>query len=93
MPDRRIFVSYTQADRAWAEWIAWQLKEAGYEVTIQAWDFAAGNDFTQEMNQALEGADHVVAVLSPSYELSVITIMDGALVTIVDGIDRRRMTG
>jgi len=26
------FVSYTSADRTWAEWIAWQLEQAGYQV-------------------------------------------------------------
>jgi hypothetical protein len=36
------FVSYTGVDSAWAEWIAWQLKEAGYTVTIQAWHFRPG---------------------------------------------------
>ena len=30
------FVSYTSADRAWAEWIAWQLEQAGYQVIVQA---------------------------------------------------------
>ncbi|WP_372512161.1 TIR domain-containing protein [Frankia umida] len=25
--DRDFFVSYTQADRAWAEWISWELEE------------------------------------------------------------------
>lgn len=24
------FISYNSADRTWAEWIAWQLEEAGY---------------------------------------------------------------
>ncbi|WP_241830645.1 toll/interleukin-1 receptor domain-containing protein [Parafrankia colletiae] len=24
------FVSYTQTDQPWAEWIAWTLEEAGY---------------------------------------------------------------
>ena len=33
------FVSYTQSDRAWAEWIAWLLEEDGYRVLIQAWDY------------------------------------------------------
>ena len=28
-------MSYTGADRVWAEWIAWQLEEAGYQVKIQ----------------------------------------------------------
>jgi hypothetical protein len=31
------FVSYTSTDRAWAEWIAWQLESEGYQVVIQAW--------------------------------------------------------
>ena len=35
------FVSYTSADRAWAEWIAWQLEAEGYTVVVQAWDFVA----------------------------------------------------
>ncbi len=30
------FVSYTSADRAWAEWIAWQLEAEGYTVIVQA---------------------------------------------------------
>ncbi|NNN36847.1 tetratricopeptide repeat protein [Streptomyces sp. S3(2020)] len=33
-PDKRLFVSYAGADRAWAEWVAWQLAEAGYEVEL-----------------------------------------------------------
>jgi hypothetical protein len=39
---RDFFISYTQADRAWAEWIAWQLEEARYTTVLQAWDFAPG---------------------------------------------------
>jgi hypothetical protein len=27
--ERDFFISYTGADRRWAEWIAWQLEEAG----------------------------------------------------------------
>jgi hypothetical protein len=32
------FISYTQADRPWAEWIAWILEQAGYKTRIQAWE-------------------------------------------------------
>jgi hypothetical protein len=45
MSDRQekdFFVSYTQADEAWAEWIAWELEEAGYSVKMQDWDFLPG---------------------------------------------------
>jgi TIR domain-containing protein len=30
------YISYTQADRAWAEWIAWILEEDGHHVLVQA---------------------------------------------------------
>jgi hypothetical protein len=29
------FFVYTSADRTWAEWIALQLEQAGYEVIVQ----------------------------------------------------------
>ena len=61
------FISYTSADRAWAEWVAWQLSEAGYSVTLQAWDFRPGADFLHEMQRAATGARRTVAILSPGY--------------------------
>jgi hypothetical protein len=61
------FVSYTGADRAWAEWIAWQLEAEGYKVVVQAWDFGPGRDWVHEMQQATATAERVVAVLSPAY--------------------------
>jgi anti-sigma regulatory factor (Ser/Thr protein kinase) len=61
------FVSYTSADRAWAEWIAWQLESEGYQVVVQAWDFSPGNDWAHDMQLATSTADRVVAVLSPDY--------------------------
>ncbi|MCK9928953.1 toll/interleukin-1 receptor domain-containing protein [Frankia sp. Mgl5] len=36
------FIFYTAADRRWAEWVAWQLEDAGPRVLIQAWDFVPG---------------------------------------------------
>jgi tetratricopeptide (TPR) repeat protein len=61
------FVSYTNADRAWAEWIAWQLEAEGYKVVVQAWDFTAGRDWAHEMQHATATAERVVAVLSATY--------------------------
>jgi tetratricopeptide (TPR) repeat protein len=61
------FISYTSSDRAWAEWIAWQLKEAGSEVVLQAWDIVPGLDFVHEMQKATTTADRTLAVLSPAY--------------------------
>ena len=61
------FVSYTSVDRAWAEWIAWQLEAEGYQVVVQAWDFRPGGDFVQQMHQAVQEAKQTIAVLSPAY--------------------------
>jgi tetratricopeptide (TPR) repeat protein len=66
-PRTDFFISYTQADRAWAEWIAWTLEEAGYKAKIQAWDFPAGSNFVVEMHRAAAGAERTLAVLSPDY--------------------------
>lgn len=61
------FVSYNHRDEAWATWIAWQLEQAEYTVSIQAWDFRPGNNFVLEMQQAAVDADRTIVVLSPSY--------------------------
>jgi hypothetical protein len=60
-------ISYTGADRTWAEWIAWELENDGYRVVIQAWDFIPGRNWTHEMQEATNKAERVVAVLSPAY--------------------------
>ena len=64
---KHFFISYNKADRQWAEWIAWQLEQAGYSVIIQAWDFLAGSNFVLEMHKAAIEAEQTLAVLSPNY--------------------------
>jgi hypothetical protein len=61
------FVSYTQADQKWAEWIAWQLEEAGYTTVLQAWDFPPGSNFVVAMHNAAKQTDRTIAVLSDDY--------------------------
>jgi len=65
------FVSYTGADRAWAEWVAWQLEDAGYRVLIQAWDFVAGSNWQGRMDEGVQHAERTIAVLSAAYLESV----------------------
>ena len=62
-----VFISYTSADRHWAEWIAWCLEQEHYSTIIQAWDFLPGSNFIYSMDQALKQAERVIAVLSPGY--------------------------
>lgn len=62
-----LFVSHAGADRAWAEWVAWQLMDAGYTVELDVWDWAAGQNFVLSMSDALARCDRVVALLSSAY--------------------------
>lgn len=66
-PAKDFFVSYTRSDQEWAKWVAWELQEAGYTCTIQAWDFVPGQSFIQRMRQALVDTRHLVAILSEQY--------------------------
>ena len=61
------FISYTQADRAWAEWIAWALEDDGYRVLVQAWDFVPGSNWVKRMDEGVRDAARTIAVLSGAY--------------------------
>jgi TIR domain len=61
------FVSYTQADRAWAEWIAWELEGDGYRVLIQVWDMVVGANWVNSIQKGVQQAARTIAVLSPEY--------------------------
>ncbi len=63
----KIFVSYTSADKDWAEWVAWHLEENGHEATIQDWDFKAGSNFVINMQEAAQSCDITIAILSNEY--------------------------
>jgi hypothetical protein len=65
--EKDFFISYTRADRAWAEWIAWQLEAEGYTTIVQAWDFEPGDNFVLAMDAATNQAKRTIAVLSPDY--------------------------
>ena len=70
-PGFDFFVSYTQADKAWAEWIAWVLEERGARVLVQAWDFVPGSNWINRMQDGVTGAARTIAVLSEAYLESV----------------------
>ncbi|MFJ2241289.1 FxSxx-COOH system tetratricopeptide repeat protein [Streptomyces sp. NPDC087859] len=64
--DSRWFISHAGADRAWAEWIAWQLLDAGHQVELDYWDWGAGDNFVLKMSAALERGQ-LLALYSPAY--------------------------
>lgn len=62
--ERRVFISYASADRAWAEWVAWQLTDAGYATFLDVDDLSHGDALTSRLDGELRIADAVVALLS-----------------------------
>jgi len=71
------FISYNHDDTTWAEWIAWQLEQAGFTTIVQAWDFRPGGNFVLEMQNAA-AASRTIAVISPSYLKSSFTAPEWA---------------
>jgi tetratricopeptide (TPR) repeat protein len=63
----QFFISYTSTDQKWAEWIAFQLEEAGYRTIIRAWDFRPGSNVVAAMDEAATRAERTISVLSPAY--------------------------
>src|SRR3954452_53483 len=61
------FISHAGRDTGWAEWLAWQLQQAGYSVELDVWDWAPGQDFVARMEAALERADRLLAVCTEAY--------------------------
>jgi hypothetical protein len=61
------FISYTSADKSWAEWIAWELEQASYTTVIQACDFRPGSNFVSDMKTASDQCERTITVYSPNY--------------------------
>jgi len=61
------FISYTQPDRPWAEWVAWELESHGFKVILQAWDFGIGSNWVDSMHTAMQDASTTIAILSSAY--------------------------
>lgn len=85
------FISYTSADRQWAEWIAWHLEDAGYTTVIQAWDFRAGGNFILEMHRAAMETGRTIAVLSEKYQQSLYTQIEWAAALVHDPTGQKRL--
>jgi len=53
------------ADDAWAQWVGWQLHEAGFEVNLSAW-WAAGTNKIHAQDQAARADGRTLVLLSPN---------------------------
>lgn len=67
------FISYAKEEAAWAEWIAWELEEAGYFIaSLQPWDFRPGFGLPK-IQELMKEFDRVIVLLSSDYLLSELT--------------------
>ncbi len=84
------FISYTKADRVWAEWIGGMLEREGHSVIIDVWDFRPGSNFALEMQQAATRADKTLLVLSEDYLEAVYTQPEWAAAFAKDPLGLKR---
>jgi hypothetical protein len=68
------FISYNQADRRWANWIAWILDAAGYSVFLGTQEFLdTQENFVSKTTIASGSATRTIVILSPNYLNSLFT--------------------
>jgi tetratricopeptide (TPR) repeat protein len=61
------FISRAGEDREWGVWVAQVLRDAGHETFLQDEDILVGHSFPHQEREAMERADHIIALLSPDY--------------------------
>lgn len=64
------FISYARDDQAWAEWIGWQLQDAGQEMWLDVWELRTGDDWQAVTADALSRAELVLVLISASFPYS-----------------------
>jgi tetratricopeptide (TPR) repeat protein len=84
------FISYNKADRAWAKWIAWQIKAQGKQVVYQEEDFEPGCNFPLEMHKAIQECEKILLVLSPDFLTSEFTSPEWAAFFVQDPAGNNR---
>jgi WD40 repeat protein len=62
-----VFISYAGPDKQWADWIAWQLDQAGYRPKLEAWHSVPGRNVVGWIRRELAFAGIVVVILSRGY--------------------------
>jgi len=78
------FISYSPTDKNWAEWIAWQLEDAGFQVVIRAWDIRPGRNLILDLQNAVVDSERTIAVVSPDFLNSVTTKPEWAAAFVQD---------
>ncbi|MCM3922527.1 toll/interleukin-1 receptor domain-containing protein [Frankia sp. AiPs1] len=64
------FISYDQADLAWATWLASTLEQAGYRIRFAHWDDVPGSNWVSNLLTSIKSSTRTIVVLSAAYARS-----------------------
>jgi HJR/Mrr/RecB family endonuclease len=62
----KVFLSYAQADKETARYIADALKRSGVSTLFDEWELQLGDSIIQHIERAVESSDFVLVLLSPA---------------------------
>jgi tetratricopeptide (TPR) repeat protein len=61
------FISYTQSDRDFAQWIGKELEALGHKAYIHEWEIEGGDNIYAWMENRIDAAHHMLCVVSEEY--------------------------
>ncbi|MBI4283102.1 MAG: toll/interleukin-1 receptor domain-containing protein [Chloroflexi bacterium] len=65
-----IFLSHSEADKSWVEWIASNAQDMGINVYMYEYDTQAGFSVADKVQSAIENCQALVVLLTPNSEVS-----------------------
>jgi len=57
------FISYTQSDREWAQWIGKELEAVGHTPHIHEWEIGGGENIYGWIETSIDAAHHMLCVV------------------------------
>lgn len=67
---KKVFISHSSKDKAFAKWVGTDLKAAGHSPWLDEWSISIGESIPQKISEGIQGADFVIVVLSGNATLS-----------------------
>ena len=61
------FISYSNEDRRWAEWLAYRLEGLGYRVVLDGWQIEPGEAYAGKISDLIEASGTFIALISKKY--------------------------
>jgi hypothetical protein len=85
------FISRAGEDRDVAVWIAAVLRSEGHTTTLQDDDFRPGQSFVDQMQLAMDRANHFIVLISPHYLAKPLPLKELYSAVAEDPLGRKRL--